>query len=75
MTQNTSNNSSQNIEETDIFEWFKADEQLIKEVEQFEQTNQKDIYDTLGRIWDMCKIWNVVVFSILVLLIGYIYSK
>lgn len=75
MSQDTSNKTAQKIEETDIFEWFKADDELRKEVEQFDQINKKDIYDTLGRIWDICKVLNLVALCIVLLFMGYIYIQ
>lgn len=58
-------------DESDIFEWFASDEQLIQDVHEFEQNQSKDIYDYANIAWNSFKIMNLII--LLLLLVSGIY--
>jgi len=64
-----------NIEESDIFEWFASDEDLLQDVSEFEQDQSKDVYDYANITWNICKLLNLALFIAILFLGSYIYVQ
>ena len=64
-----------NIEESDIFEWFASDEDLLQDVSEFEKDQSKDVYDYANITGNVCKILNVILFVTILLLGAYVYIQ
>ncbi len=64
-----------NIEESDIFEWFASDESLLQDVSEFEQDQSKDIYDYANITGNSFKVLNLILFVIILLFGSYIYIQ
>lgn len=67
--------TEQNLKESDIFEWFTADAELLQEVDEFEQKQSKDMYDYANMSWNGFKVMNILLFVSILVLWAYIYIQ
>jgi len=65
----------ENIEESDIFEWFASDAELIQDVDNFEEKQSKDMYDYADIAWNSFKVLNIFLVILVLLFWTYIYIQ
>jgi hypothetical protein len=65
----------QSLEESDIFEGFTSDSDLLQDVDTFEQEQSKDLYDYINISGNIIKTTNVIFFIILLILGLYVYVQ